>query len=130
MEIIKRELDWSGQPVEGIPPEYDYEKIECKWQGVRDYCKYVKRGHGRTNHLCCIDIRAGRMDRSYALKLAQKYDGKRPASLDIFLKMLDISEDEFVSFLQKNRVDDWGFDQSKVKKGKPLPDMKLWSKEF
>ena len=130
VEIIKRELDWSGQPVEGIPPEYDYEKIECKWQGVRDYCKYVKRGHGRTNHLCCIDIRAGRMDRSYALKLAQKYDGKRPASLDIFLKMLDISENEFVSFLQKNRVDDWGFDRSKVKKGKPLPDMKLWSKEF
>jgi hypothetical protein len=70
------------------------------------------------------------MDRSYALKLAQKYDGKRPASLDIFLKMLDISENEFVSFLQKNRVDDWGFDRSKVKKGKPLPDMKLWSKEF
>ncbi|MCL2801461.1 MAG: N-acetyl sugar amidotransferase, partial [Treponema sp.] len=75
VEIIKNELGWQGQKVEGIPPEYDYEKIECKWQGVRDYCKFIKRGHGRTNHLMCIDIRAGRMDRKKALELCDKYDG-------------------------------------------------------
>ncbi len=37
--------------VEGVPPEYDYEKIECFMQGVRDYIKYLKRGFGRTTHL-------------------------------------------------------------------------------
>lgn len=130
VETIKRELGWEGAPVEGIPPEYDYEKIECKWQGVRDYCKYVKRGHGRTNHLCCIDIRAGRMERDYAMKLAEKYDGKRPASLDLFLKMLDITEDEFLSYLKNNEVEDWGFDKNKVPQGEELPDMKEWSREF
>lgn len=67
--IIKGELGWRGTRVEGIPPEWDYEKIECKWQGIRDYAKYVKRGHGRTNHLACIDIRMGRMDRETGMKL-------------------------------------------------------------
>lgn len=135
VEIIKKELGWKGALVEGIPPEYDYEKIECKWQGVRDYCKYVKRGHGRTNHLCCIDIRAGRLDRDVAIKLAEKYDGKRPASLDLFLQMLGISEDEFLDILQKNQVGNWlgdgqKFDKAKVERGEELPDMKEWSRVF
>ena len=43
VEIIKNELDWKGDIVEGIPEEYDYEKIECMMQGVRDYIKYIKR---------------------------------------------------------------------------------------
>ncbi|MBO7097242.1 MAG: N-acetyl sugar amidotransferase [Alphaproteobacteria bacterium] len=130
VELIKRELGWEGAPVEGIPPEYDYEKIECRWQGIRDWCKYIKRGHGRTNHLCCIDIRAGRMKREDALKLAEKYDGKRPASLDLFLEMLGLTEDEFIDILQKNQVEDWGFDREHMVKGEELPDMKEWSKVF
>ena len=130
VETIKRELGWEGARVEGIPPEYDYEKIECRWQGIRDWCKYIKRGHGRTNHLCCIDIRAGRMDRDYALKLAEKYDGKRPTSLDLFLEMLDITEDEFIDMLQKNQVEDWGFDRNHMITGEELPDMKEWSRIF
>jgi hypothetical protein len=127
-ETIKRELDWSGQLVEGIPPQYDYEKIECQWQGVRDYCKYIKRGHGRTNHLACIDIRNGEMTREEGWALALKYDGKRPASLDLFLKYLEITEEEFIQILQKNEVSHWGFDLSKVEKGEKLPDADTWNK--
>ena len=126
VEIIKRELGWKGQEVEGIPPQYDYEKIECRWQGIRDYCKYIKRGHGRTNHLACIDIRNGEMDRETGWKLAQEYDGKRPASLDQFLKVLGITEAEFEEILLKNEVFDWGVDHNKIQLGKPLPDMELW----
>ena len=29
VDIIKKELDWQGDNVEGIPQEYNYEKIEC-----------------------------------------------------------------------------------------------------
>lgn len=126
VEIIKRELDWKGQDVEGIPPEYDYEKIECRFAGIRDYCKYIKRGHGRTNHLACIDIRNGEMDREEGFKMAQKYDGKRPASLDYFLKVLDLTEDEFIDILQKNEVSHWGFDKNKIQRGKPLHDADQW----
>ena len=45
VEIIKRELGWKGQEVEGIPPEYDYEKIECIFQGVRDYLQVHQARH-------------------------------------------------------------------------------------
>ena len=130
VEIIKKELGWKGQDVEGIPPEFDYEKIECRWQGIRDYCKYIKRGHGRTNHLACIDIRNGEMTRERGLELCEKYDGKRPASLDQFLRLLNISEEEFEQILLSNSVIDWGFDHNNLKKGKVLSDMYLWDTEI
>jgi len=130
VEIIKKELGWKGQPVEGIPPQYDYEKIECRWQGIRDYCKYIKRGHGRTNHLVCIDIRNGELDREVGFELVNKYDGKRPASLDYFLEQLGITEDEFEQMLLSNAVIDWGFDRKKLEHGEPLSDMEQWDKEF
>ncbi len=128
VQIIKDELGWKGQEVEGIPLAYDYEKIECQWQGIRDYCKYIKRGYGRTNHLACIDIRNNRMKREDGWKMAEEYDGKRPASLDLFLNFLQLSEEEFVNILLKQTVHPWKFDASKVRKGKPLPDMEKWDK--
>lgn len=126
VEIIKRELGWQGQDVEGIPPIYDYEKIECRWQGIRDYCKYIKRGHGRTNHLACIDIRNGEMDRELGLSLSLQYDGKRPASLDDFLAILDITEDEFERMLLSNAITDWGFKHNELENGPILHDMACW----
>lgn len=128
VEIIKRELGWQGQQVEGVPPEYNYEKIECQWQGIRDYCKYIKRGYGRTNHLACIDIRNKRLSRDEGLKLAEQYDGKRPASLDNFLEFLQISEEELFAILSKHKVAPWEFDPSKNEKAEPLSDMAKWDK--
>jgi N-acetyl sugar amidotransferase len=126
VEIIKRELGWEGQAVEGVPPQYDYEKIECSFQGMRDYSKFVKRGYGRANHLLSIDIRNGRMDRDDALKIEAEYDGKRPASLDWFLSILQISESEFYELLDKHQVFPWKFDPSKVATGPILNDMSRW----
>lgn len=126
VDIIKKELGWKGQEVEGIPPQYDYEKIECRWQGERDYCKYIKRGHGRTNFLTSIDIRNGELDRETALRLAEEYDGKRPESLNNFLEILGISEEEFEAILLENSIVDWGFSHDKLQNGKRLPDADLW----
>lgn len=126
VEIIKRELSWKGQEVEGVPPQYDYEKIECTFQGMRDYAKFVKRGYGRANHLLSIDIRNNRMTREEAVALEKEYDGKRPASMDWFLDILQITEEEFYSLLEKHQVHPWKFDASEVETGKPVPDMVLW----
>ena len=41
-KIIMDELDWKGDEVENVPEDYNYEKIECYMQGVRDYIKYLK----------------------------------------------------------------------------------------
>jgi len=103
-KIISEELGWKGDEVEGIPPEYSYEKIECFVQGVRDYIKYLKRGFGRTTHLVSIDIRNGRLSRETAVDLVAKFDGKRPASLDLFLKILGITEEKFQEIVAHHAV--------------------------
>lgn len=126
VEIIKKEVGWKGQDVEGRAPQYDYEKIECFFQGARDYAKYVKRGYGRTNHLACIDIRNTRLTREDGWKLAQEYDGKRPASLDKFLEILNITENEFYDILEKLSVHPWRFDRKSFRDGVPLHDMDAW----
>ncbi|RJG23854.1 N-acetyl sugar amidotransferase [Massilia cavernae] len=126
VELIKSELGWKGQPVEGVPPAYDYEKIECTFQGMRDFAKFVKRGYGRTNHLATIDIRNGELSREDALALEAEYDGKRPASIDWFLNILQISEAEFYEILQKHQVHPWNFDPATIETGKPMPDMPQW----
>ena len=104
VSIIKAELDWKGDVVEGIPHEYDYEKIECIMQGVRDYIRFLKRGYGRTAHLVSIDVRNNRMTRERALELVKMYDGKRPKALDTFLSILKMSEDEFYKIVEKHVV--------------------------
>ena len=105
VDLIKSELGWQGDEVEGVPPEYDYEKIECFMQGVRDYIKYLKRGFGRTAHLASIDIRNGRMTREEGERLVSEYDGKRPASLDLFLDYLGIDERQFMELVGEHVVD-------------------------
>ncbi len=126
VDIIKKELGWKGQNVEGVPPEYDYEKIECTFQGMRDFAKFVKRGYGRANHLLTIDIRNGRKTRDESIAIEKEYDGKRPASMDWFLDILDMTEDEFYDILEKHQVHPWKFDRDNVVTGKATPDFDTW----
>ena len=128
VERIKKELGWQGSSVEGIPEEYDYEKIECMLAGVRDYCKYIKRGYGRTSHLASIDVRNGRMTRQEAWNLMERHDGKRPASLDVLLETLQITEEDFYRILRAQAIHPWEFDEKTLQRGEPLEDMALWDR--
>lgn len=125
-ELIKKELGWQEDVVEGVQPGYGYEKVECMMQGVRDYCKYIKRGYARVTHLASIDIRNGRLTREEAIKLIEKYEGKRPASLDVFLRILEIDEKEFMDIVSKHMVSPYKHDPSKITHGEELWDQKLW----
>ena len=64
-------------------------------QGVRDYIKYIKRGYARPAHLTSIDIRNNRMTRNEAMKIVNKFEGKEPPSLEIFLELVGITKEEF-----------------------------------
>ncbi|MQF70540.1 N-acetyl sugar amidotransferase [SAR202 cluster bacterium AD-812-D07_MRT_10900m] len=121
-EVIKSELEWKGNVVEGVAPEYDYEKVECSVQGIRDYLKFTKRGYGRTAHLANIDIRNGRLEREDGLQMALEHDGKRPASLDRFLDYVGIAEEEFNQIAETQSVAPYKHDWSSVIEGDPLPD--------
>lgn len=126
-EIIRRELNWQGDMVEGIPfDRYWYEKVEDGFQGIQDYLKFIKRGMARMTHLASIDIRNGRMTRDEAVKLIEQYEGYRPASLDVFLKMIDMSDAEFHEIALRHVVSPHVPDLAKIKPGKELPDQKDW----
>ncbi|GIW10392.1 MAG: LPS biosynthesis protein [Dehalococcoidia bacterium] len=121
-EIIRRELGWEGNVVEGVPAEYYYEKVECFMQGVRDYLRYLKRGYGRTAHLASLDIRNGRLDRETGERLMAEYDGKRPASLDLFLEAVEMDEETFHRLALTHTVAPWKPDLDAIRPGEPLPD--------
>ncbi|MFN8533057.1 MAG: N-acetyl sugar amidotransferase [Dehalococcoidia bacterium] len=121
-ELIRRELGWEGNVVEGVPEEYYYEKVECFMQGVRDYLKYLKRGYGRTAHLTSLDIRNGRLDRPSAEQLVADNDGKRPASLDLFLEATRLDEETFHRIALTHTVAPWQPDVRSIPLGEPLPD--------
>ncbi len=124
--LIERELGWTGDDVEGVPRDYRYEKIECFMQGVRDYIKFLKRGYGRTAHLTSIDIRNGRLDRERALRLVDEHDGRRPPSLDLFLKYVGLTEDEFLEIAREHVVSPWSASAEPKGAGQPLHDMPQW----
>jgi hypothetical protein len=115
--------------VENVPAEYNYEKIECYVQGVRDYIKYIKRGYTRPTHLSSIDIRNGRMERYHALEVINEYEGKRPPSLDLFLDFVGLTEAEFMEVAMGHQVSPYEHDPSKVTAGKKTHDFDQWSRD-
>ena len=127
--IIEEELGWQGDLVENVPENYTYEKIECYLQGVRDYIKYIKRGYSRPTHLGSIDIRNNRLTRDEALALVEKYEGKEPPSLEIFLELVGLTKAEFYEIALSHTVSPWSFDLSKIEQGNKLPDFDVWSRE-
>ena len=128
-ERCRDELGWQGDHVEGIPfDRYWYEKIEDAFQGIQDYLKWIKRGMSRMTHLASIDIRNGRMTREEGLAMIEKYEGLRPSSLDVFLKEMDMTEEEFNEIALRHVVaPHMPPDLSKVKRGPELPDQKDWT---
>lgn len=124
---IEKELGWTGDFVEGVPPGYQYEKIECYMQGVRDYIKYVKRGYARTTHLTSIDIRNGRIARPDALRLVEEFEGQRPHALNLFLEYTGLSESEFMEIANSHRITD-APNVVSVSIGKKPEDLSLWQK--
>ncbi len=125
-KIIQKELGWKGDEVENVPPGYEYEKIECYLQGVRDYIKYIKRGYTRPSHLCSIDIRNGRMNRAEALRLIREHEGKRPPSLDIFLSYVGLDEKEFIDIAMSHAVSPYKYDPAGVGPGQKVHDFACW----
>ncbi|HEX8580029.1 MAG TPA: N-acetyl sugar amidotransferase [Allosphingosinicella sp.] len=96
VEIIERELGWKGDQVEGMPwEEYNYEKIECYMQGMRDYIKYLKRGYSRVSQMVALDLRNERITKERGEELVSQYEGRKPPSLELFLEYVGLDENEF-----------------------------------
>lgn len=127
--IIQQELGWKGDLVENVPGQYNYEKIECHMQGVRDYIKYIKRGYTRPTHLASIDIRNDRLSREEGMDMISKYEGKKPPSLEIFLEMVGLTEQEFFDIAKSHAVSPWKTDPKTQTSGEKLPDFDAWTRD-
>ncbi len=127
-KVIMDELGWKGDSVENVPEQYNYEKIECHMQGVRDYIKYIKRGYTRPTALASIDIRHDRLGREEGLKMIDAYEGKKPASLEIFLEMVGLTEAEFFEISQSHTVSPWKMNVFEQEAGKKLADFDQWTR--
>jgi len=123
-------LGWEGDRVEGMPPgKYDYEKIECAMQGVRDYLKYLKRGYSRVTQMTALDIRNGRMTKEEADQLVAEWEGKKPPSLELFLEYLEMSEEEFNDIVSKLVVRPFEPEFQTIQWGEKTPDFDKWYRE-
>jgi N-acetyl sugar amidotransferase len=127
-KIIMDELGWKGDAVENVPPQYQYEKIECQMQGVRDYIKYVKRGYTRPSHLVAIDVRHGRMTLNEGQHLIEEFENRRPPSLDLFLDFVGLNEDEFNKIAMEHMVSPHVHDPKSVRQGEKTHDFDEWSR--
>lgn len=128
-KIIQDELGWQGDLVENVPGQYNYEKIECYMQGVRDYIKYIKRGYTRPTHLASIDIRNERMSREEGELMVNQFEGKEPPSLEIFLELVGLNKEEFYAICESHTVSPWKFSAIEKEIGGKLPDFDSWSRE-
>jgi N-acetyl sugar amidotransferase len=128
-EVIGRELGWEGDAVENVPPQYGYEKIECYMQGVRDYIKYIKRGYSRPSHLVAMDIRNGRLTKEEGAEMIAQYEGRRPPSLDLFLRFVGLTEAEFLEIAISHQVAPHVHDPALTTEGERMPDSGHWSGE-
>ena len=129
-KLIMDELGWQGDEVEGMPPElYKYEKIECMFQGMRDYIKYLKRGYSRVSQMIALDIRNERITKEEADKLVEKYEGKKPPSLELFLEYLELTEEEFNNIVLKTVVAPHEPDFESIETGPKTWDFDMWYRE-
>ena len=125
-EIIKRELGWKEDEVEGLPEDFWMEKLECRLNGVRDWLKYIKRGFGRTAQSVAREIRLGNMTKEEGKVLVQQYHAKKPQSLKYFLKIMNLTEDAFMKIVLKHEISPWKYDEELVSDGKKLHDQDSW----
>lgn len=127
-ERIKRELGWEGDYLENRPPEFWFDKGECQKMAVRDWLRFIKRGHSRATHWANIEIRAGRMTREAGLAMEKEYTPKRPASLDHFLEMWEMTEDEFMAIALSHQVPPNEHQHDPNERTVPPEDMPQWDK--
>ena len=129
-EIISRELGWRGDEVEGMPAGmYTYEKIECAMQGVRDYIKFLKRGYARVTQMTALDVRNGTMSPDEARQLISENEGRKPASLEVFLEYLGLSEDQFNQIVSATVVSPHEPDLVHIKRAPKTHDFGRWHRE-
>jgi N-acetyl sugar amidotransferase len=129
-ELIKINLGWQTDDLEGVPRELNTmgEKIECFMQGTRDYIKFLKRGYSRPTQIAAFHLRNGRLSKEDAVKFIEN-EGKRPASLQLFLQYMGLTEKEFNEIVRRTEVSPYSHDYSRTEDAAATWDFDRWYRE-
>jgi N-acetyl sugar amidotransferase len=92
-EFIVQEYGWKETEMEGAYK--GYKSAECIMAGVHDFTCYLKRGYGRATFQASVDVRNGLMTREEGIALASKIDSEKPGALDYYLKITEMTEEQF-----------------------------------
>ncbi|MDC2981231.1 N-acetyl sugar amidotransferase [SAR116 cluster bacterium] len=81
-----------------------YDKLDdIHANGLHDYLKYLKFGYGRATDDAATEIRHGRMTREDGIEMVMKYDSVRPSDTDVFLRAVDMTEDDLLELVRPHR---------------------------
>ena len=129
-EIIKKELGWEHDELEGVPDEANpvSSKIECFMQGTRDYIKFIKRGYTRISQNMSVELREGRISTKRAKELISE-EGKKPPSLDVFLEYIGMSESEFNDICESMAIPPYKHNFKTNKIAEKTQDFDTWFRE-
>ena len=130
-DVIKRELGWKADVLEGVPYELNEhgEKTECFMQATRDYIKFIKRGYSRVTQLNAFRVRKGELTPEEALELNEKYDGRKPESLKIFLEYVGLTESEFQRISSSLAISPYEHNFNEDKVAEKVWDFDQWYRE-
>ena len=94
-----------------------YEDVHCFHSaGIHDYLKYIKLGYGKITDHATREIRLKRMTREEGINLVKNLKQKEPEDIDIFLKWVEFTNEEFKSYYwnkrdtsiwKKNKNEEW-----------------------
>ena len=130
-ELIKRELGWKSDELEGVPAAINGhgEKIECFMQGTRDYIKFIKRGYSRVCQISAFHVRGGRMTPEEARATTAEFDGRKPPSLEVFLEYVGLTEAEFREFATQMAIPPYQHDFDNDRPAERTWDFDQWYRE-
>ncbi|MBU0482020.1 MAG: N-acetyl sugar amidotransferase [Proteobacteria bacterium] len=102
-EFIIKELDFeTAQTRERTFNLYD-KLDDLHANGLHDYLKFLKFGYGRATDDAATEIRHGRMTREEGIAMVLKYDHVRPSDTDVFLKAVDMTDEEIFKIIEPMR---------------------------
>lgn len=102
-ELMMAEWDFAPITFERERSFNIHGKIEDHANDVHDYLKYLKFGYGRATDDASMEIRHGRMSREDGIRMVERYDSRRPSSLEFYCDFLGISAGSFMQFVEPMR---------------------------
>ncbi len=96
---------------------------------IKEYNKKLKGGLSKTLKLTGFGLENKVINKKKAKENIKLYEGKRPYSLDLFLKFIGLNENEFTEVIKEHVVSPNKFSSIRSENAKKPHDFDKWSKE-